>query len=350
MEGKMKVAEMQGIGKMGYVEKDIPTPNADEVLVKLDYVGICGSDLHYYEEGRIGNYEVEFPFILGHEAGGVVVEVGEDVTHLHVGDKVALEPGKTCGHCEFCTSGRYNLCPEVVFFATPPVDGVFQEYVAHEAKLCFKVPDNMDTLEAAMVEPFSIGLHAARQGGAKFGQTAVVFGAGCIGLCTMMALKTQGVSDVYVIDLMDKRLEKAKELGAKETVSGKGDAVAEIMELTDGRGVDLVFDCTGSEYCVNQGIEMLVKGGRLVFVGYSSSGHMNINTTLLCDKELSLNSVFRYRHIYPLAIKAISEGQADVKGFVTNIFDFDNIQEAMDKSAQDKANIVKGVIKVSKDS
>ena len=118
MEGKMKVAVMNGIGKMGFTERDIPTPKDDEVLVKLDYVGICGSDLHYYESGAIGDYVVEPPFVLGHEPGGVVVEVGKDVKHLKVGDKVALEPGKTCGHCEFCKQGKYNLCPDVVFFAT----------------------------------------------------------------------------------------------------------------------------------------------------------------------------------------------------------------------------------------
>ena len=174
MDGKMKVAVMNGIGKMGFEERDIPTPKADEVLVKLDYVGICGSDLHYYETGAIGDYVVEPPFVLGHEPGGVVVEVGEDVTHLKVGDRVALEPGKTCGHCEFCKEGKYNLCPDVVFFATPPVDGVFQEYVAHEAGLCFKLPDNVSTLEGALIEPLAVGFHAAIQGDAHLGHSGGV--------------------------------------------------------------------------------------------------------------------------------------------------------------------------------
>lgn len=128
MKGTMKVAVMNGIGKMGYTTRPIPTPKEDEVLVKLEYVGICGSDMHYYETGAIGNYVVKPPFVLGHEPGGTVVEVGSAVKHLKVGDRVALEPGKTCGHCKFCREGKYNLCPDVVFFATPPVDGVFQEY------------------------------------------------------------------------------------------------------------------------------------------------------------------------------------------------------------------------------
>ena len=190
MEGKMKVAVMNGIGKMGYTTRDIPTPKDDEVLVKLEYVGICGSDMHYYETGAIGHYVVEPPFVLGHEPGGTVVEVGKKVTHLQVGDRVALEPGKTCGHCKFCREGKYNLCPDVVFFATPPVDGVFQEYVAHEAALCFKLPDNVSTLEGALIEPLAVGFHAANQGGAHAGQTAVVMGAGCIGLMSMMPFST----------------------------------------------------------------------------------------------------------------------------------------------------------------
>ena len=235
MEGTMKVAVMNGIGEMGYTERPIPVPQDNEVLVKLEYVGICGSDMHYYETSRIGDFVVEPPFVLGHEPGGVVVGVGKDVTHLKVGDHVALEPGKTCGKCKFCREGKYNLCPDVVFFATPPVDGVFQEYVAHEAALCFKLPDNVSTLEGALIEPLAVGFHAAKQGGAQAGQTAVVFGAGCIGLVSMMALKACGVSRVYVVDIMEKRLEKAMELGADGVINGREEDAGE-GERTDRRG------------------------------------------------------------------------------------------------------------------
>mgnify|MGYP000187674012 CR=1 FL=1 len=248
MDGKMKTAVMLGIGKMGFEEREIPVPKENEVLVKLEYVGICGSDLHYYETGAIGDYVVEPPFVLGHEPGGTVVEVGKGVKHLKVGDRVALEPGKTCGHCEFCRTGRYNLCPDVVFFATPPVDGVFQEYVAHEADLCFKLPDNVSTLEGALIEPLAVGFHAAIQGDAHLGQKAVVMGAGCIGLVSMMALKARGVSEVYVVDLMEKRLAKAMELGATGVINGgTEDVEARIRELTKGSGADLVIETAGSE-------------------------------------------------------------------------------------------------------
>ena len=348
MEGKMKTAVMLGIGKMGFEERPIPRPKDDEVLVKVENVGVCGSDLHYYESGRIGNYIVEPPFVLGHEAGGTVVEVGKDVKHLKVGDRVAMEPGKTCGHCEFCKKGLYNLCPDVIFFATPPVDGVFQEYVAHEAGLCFKLPDNMDTVEGALIEPLSVGMHAANQAHASLGKTAVVTGSGCIGLCSMMSLKAFGVSTVYVTDIMQKRLDKAKELGATGVINSRDkDPVEEVLKLTDGRGVDIVIECSGIELCANQGFEMLVKNGYFVQVAYSGSGFMNLNTSLICDKEINIKSVFRYRHIYPMAIDAVASGKVNLKGVVTNEFTLDDIQNAMDQSVNDKANIVKSLIRIA---
>ena len=348
MDGTMKVAVMEGIGKMGYTQRPIPTPKADEVLVKLEYVGICGSDMHYYETGAIGDYVVEPPFVLGHEPGGTVVEVGSNVTHLKVGDKVALEPGKTCGHCEFCRQGKYNLCPDVVFFATPPVDGVFQEYVAHEAALCFKLPDNVSTLEGALIEPLAVGFHAANQGGAHAGQTAVVMGTGCIGLVSTMALKAEGVSRVYVVDVMAKRLEKALELGADGVINGKDeDAVEAVRRLTGGMGCDLVIETAGTEITTRQAVHMAKKGASIVLVGYSKTGEITLPMSLALDKELTFKTVFRYRHIYPMAIDAVAAGRVNLKGIVTDIFDFDDIQNAMDRSVADKANIVKAVVKIS---
>lgn len=347
MEKKMKVAVMNGVVKMGFVEREIPQPADNEVLVKLEYVGICGSDMHYYETGRIGDYVVEPPFVLGHEPGGVVVEVGKNVTHLKVGDRVALEPGKTCGHCEYCREGKYNLCPDVVFFATPPVDGVFQEYVAHEAALCFKLPENVDTLEGALIEPLAVGFHAANQGGAHAGQTAVVFGAGCIGLVSMMALKAEGVSRVYVVDIMQKRLDKAMELGATGVINSMNtDVQEEIGRLTEGKGVDLVIETAGMEVTTRQAIHITKKGATIVLVGYSKTGEMTLPLSLALDKELTFKTVFRYRHIYPMAIEAVASGKVNLKGIVSNIFNFDDIQAAMDKSVSDKANIVKSVVKI----
>lgn len=347
MEGKMKTAVMLGIGKMGFEERDIPQPKDNEVLVQLEYVGICGSDLHYYETGAIGDYVVKPPFVLGHEPGGTVVEVGKNVKHLKAGDRVALEPGRTCGHCEFCKEGKYNLCPEVVFFATPPVDGVFQEYVAHEADLCFKLPDNVSTMEGALIEPLAVGFHAAIQGDAHLGQKAVVMGAGCIGLVSMMALKARGVSEVYVVDIMEKRLEKALELGAAGVINGaKEDVVQKVNEITNGRGMDLVIETAGTEITTRQAIQIARKGSNIVLVGYSKTGEMTLPMSLVLDKELTFKTVFRYRHIYPMAIEAVAAGKVDLKGIVTDIFTLDEAQKAMDYSVNNKADIVKAVIKI----
>lgn len=347
MKKTMKVAVMNGIGQMGFIERAVPQPADNEVLVKLEYVGICGSDMHYYETGRIGDYIVNPPFVLGHEPGGTVVEVGKEVKHLKPGDRVALEPGKTCGHCEFCREGKYNLCSDVVFFATPPVDGVFQEYVAHEADLCFKLPYNVDTMEGALIEPLAVGFHAANQGGAHAGQTAVVFGAGCIGLVSMMALKAEGVSKVYVVDIMQKRLDKALELGATAVINSKEtDVLKEVERLTEGKGADLIIETAGMEITTRQAIHIARKGASIVLVGYSKSGEMTLPLSLALDKELTFKTVFRYRHIYPMAIEAVASGRVNLKGIVTNVFEFDDIQNAMDSSVRDKSNIVKSVVRI----
>ncbi len=343
----MKTAVMTAIGKVEIQERPVLSPGRGEALVKVEYVGICGSDLHYYESGRIGNFVVEPPFVLGHEAGGTVVETGEGVTHLKAGDRVALEPGKTCGHCAHCKEGKYNLCEDVVFFATPPVDGVFQEYVVHEAALCFKLPANVSTLEGALMEPLAVGMHAARQGGARLGQTVVVTGAGCIGLCTLLSLKAMGVSKVVMVDIMQKRLDKALELGADYVIDAKKeDAVERIMAITQGKGVDLGIETAGSQITASSLIRAAKKGSVIVLVGYSASGEMTLPIGTALDKELTFRTVFRYRNLYPTAIQAVADGKIRIKDIVTDYFELDDIQRALDSCVHNKADIVKGVIKI----
>ena len=206
----------------------------------------------------------------------------------------------------------------------------------------------MSTLEGALIEPLAVGFHAAIQGDAHLGQTAVVMGAGCIGLVSMMALKARGVSEVYVVDLMDKRLEKAMELGATGVINGgKEDVVAKIKELTGGLGADLIIETAGSQPTTVQAIHAAKKGSTIVLVGYSKSGEMTLPMSLALDKELTFKTVFRYRHIYPMAIDAVAKGKVNLKGIVTDIFTLDQAQEAMDHSIHNKADIVKAVIKIA---
>jgi len=347
MKGKMKVALMTDIGRIEIAERDIPQPKPVKVLVKIGYVGICGSDLHYFETGRIGNFIVKPPFVLGHEASGTVVEVGSNVTHLKPGDRVALEPGKTCGKCEYCRTGKYNLCPDVEFFATPPYDGVFQEYAVHDANLCFKLPDTVSLMSGALIEPLAVGFHAAMQGGAHVGQTAVITGAGCIGLVSMLALKAMGVTDIYVIDVIQKRLDKALEIGATGIInSKKQDAVKAVMDLTGGRGCDIAIETSGVEIAAGQLIELTHKGGTIVFVGYSKDNKQCLPMNMAMDKELTLKTIFRYRHIYPMAIKAVANGIINPESIVTNQFEFAEIREALEQSINNKEDIVKAVVKI----
>lgn len=344
----MKTAVMKAIGKIELEEREIPQPKEGEVLIKIGYVGICGSDVHYFETGAIGDFVVNPPFVLGHEAAGTIVALGKGVDSLKIGDRVAMEPGKTCGHCEFCRTGRYNLCPDVQFFATPPYDGVFQEYVAYDASMCFRLPDNVSLMEGALIEPLAVGFHAANQGGAHIGQKAVVFGSGCIGLMCLLALKAEGVTEVYVVDVIDKRLEKAMELGAAGVInSSKEDAEERIMELAGGYGVDLAIDTAGADVTINQGIRMVKPGGTIVCVGYSRSGKVTLDMSVALNKEITFRTVFRYRHIYPMAIAAVSSGLINLRNVVTDTFTLDEIQEAMVKSVNDKVNIVKAVIEVA---
>ena len=236
----------------------------------------------------------------------------------------------------------------MVFFATPPVDGVFQEYATHPADLCFKLPENVSNLEGALIEPLAVGFHAARQGGAQAGQKAVVFGAGCIGLVCMMALKAEGVMDVTVVDVMQKRLDKALELGATHVINSSNEnAVERILELTGGAGPELVIETAGMEVTTRQAIEAARKGATIVLVGYSKSGELTLPISLFIDKELTFKSVFRYRHIYPLAIDAVAAGKIDLKHLATHFFDLDHIQEAMDRSVTDRADIVKSVVRIN---
>lgn len=343
----MKAAIMTDLMQVHLEDVEVPKIKENEVLVKVEYVGVCGSDLHYYESGRIGDFIVEPPFILGHEAAGLVVEVGSKVSHLKIGDRVAMEPGKTCGECEFCKSGKYNLCKDVIFFATPPVDGVFKEYVAHDASLCFKLPENVSSMEGALIEPLAVGLHAAKQGNASLGQIAVVTGTGCIGLTSILSLKAMGVSKVIVVDIIDKRLEKALELGADIVINAKKeDVIAKIMEITDGKGVDLGIETAGSEITASQLIKVAKKGSTIVLVGYSASGNMTLPIGMALDKELTFKTVFRYRNIYPMAIEAVASGQINIKNVITHYFELDHIKEALDACVHQKAEIVKGVIKI----
>ena len=344
-----KGAFMRGTDKMIIKEIEVPEVGEKEVLVQLEYVGICGSDVHYFHHGNCGAYKVnlEEDYMLGHECAGTVVEVGANVKDLKVGDKVALEPGITCGQCEFCKAGKYNLCPDVVFLATPPVQGCYEEYIAFPENMCFKLPENMTTKEGCLIEPLSVGFHAANQGDVQVGESVVILGAGCIGLVTLLACKAHGAGNIIVADIVDARLEKAKELGATHVINSKEvNALEEIARLTGGKGADKVFETAGSPVTIAQTAFAVKRGGTITLVGLSAQEEINFNFAQIMDKEATIKSVFRYRNIYPKAIEAVSAGAIDVNGIVTHEFDLEHIQEAFEEAINNKTDIVKAVIKI----
>lgn len=346
MDGKMKVAELTGVRKMEWTQRDIPKPGEGELLIKLEYVGICGSDLHFYEAGRLGNWVPEGPLVLGHEPGGVVEEVGVGVDGFRKGDKIAIEPGVPCGKCDLCKKGLYNLCHDMSFMAIPQErDGVFSEYCVHPSNMCYKLPDKVDTLEGALVEPLAVGLHAAEIAGAKMGQSAVVLGCGCIGLMTIMVLKARGIDDIYAVDMIAKRLEKAKEVGAKEAFDAKQVQIEEFVRTLPGEGVDLVFETAGTEYTTRQSAKLIKNGGRVVLVGMCAEPEIVVDIGSLSVKEGDLKTIFRYRNLYPIAIKAINDGKIPLKSIVSHVFDFKDVIESVAYNVNKKNEVIKAVIK-----
>ena len=326
--------------------KTIPMPELKngEVLIKLEAVGICGSDVHYYQHGKIGDFIVDFPFILGHECSGIIEQVAPDVTSLKIGDRVVMEPGIPCGECEFCLNGHYNLCPDVKFLATPPYDGCLMNYIAYPANWVFPLPSNVSTLEGALVEPAAIGINACLTGGVKLGDTVVIYGAGCIGLVTLLAAKAYGAAKIIVVDLLEKRLETAASYGAVTINTGKCDATKEILALTGGRGADVVIDCAGVNETIKSTVHVAKAAGVIVLVGLGTDRVDGLNTSPLSTKELTITSIFRYKNLYPTTISAISSGKIDVAGIISNKFSFEDCAKAYAVTMENAADIVKSVI------
>ncbi|CAM9484650.1 unnamed protein product [Scytosiphon promiscuus] len=306
------------------VEKPLG-PN--DVRVRVGAVGICGSDVHYLKHMRCADFIVKKPMVIGHEAAGVVAEVGSAVKGFSSGDRVALEPGVPCRICEHCKTGRYNLCEEMEFHATPPVHGSLARFVTHPSDFLFKLPGGMSLEEGAMCEPVSVGVHACRRAGVTPGQKVAILGAGPIGLVTMMVAKAFGAAVTVVTDVSDERLKVAKDLGADVAVNVKGLSPSEaaLRVIGDGEGSsgggrpDACVDCCGFESSVATALAAAKSGGKVCLVGM---GHnmMNLPVTGAAAREVDVVGVFRYRDAYPTAIHLVSSGAIDVQPLITHRF------------------------------
>ena len=324
--------------------RPLPRPGAGDVLVAVRAVGVCGSDVHYWQTGRIGDFVVREPLVLGHEAAGVVVEVGSEVRDLAVGDRVALEPGVPCRCCEWCKVGRYNLCPDVVFMATPPVDGAFCEYVVHPADFAYRLPDHVSFEEGALFEPLSVGIHAVRRAGVGMGSSVLVGGAGPIGLTALLAARAAGVSEIIVSDVVPGRLELARRLGATRVVDARTeDVVAAALDATRGVGVDAAIECSGAAVAQESGLLALKRGGTLVLVGLGGD-RLDVSAAAIGARELDVRGVFRYANTYPAAAKLVASGAIDLKPLVTNHFSLDEVGLALETAHGRAPGIVKVIV------
>jgi L-iditol 2-dehydrogenase len=332
-------------GKFEFREVDKPVPGDDEVLIKVKHVGVCGADIEFFQDGACGGWTVEEPMILGHEPAGEVVAVGKGVTRFEVGDAVVVEPGEPCWACSYCSEGRYNLCPDVQFKGVPGYDGAFREYMTATEGMVFSLPEGVGTREGALIEPLAVGFNAVEQSGAKIGQSAAILGSGCIGLMVLQALRARGVREIYVLDAVEKRLAKAKELGAAETINiQEEDAEAGIARLTAGAGVDLVYEVSGSAKATLQTVALAKTGGTITLIGLSTAASMPFNVNGVIGKELTIKSNFRSKNQFPIVLKAVKDGLADLKSVISDVYAFSDIQAGLERNAYQKSEVIKEVI------
>jgi L-iditol 2-dehydrogenase len=313
----MRTAVLTEPGEFELRDRAHPEPGPDEVLVAVHDVGICGSDVHYYQHGRIGDYVAESPLVLGHASAGEVVEVGGAVAGIAPGDRVALEPGVPCRRCDHCKRGAYHLCESVEFMATPPHDGAFAEYVAWPADYCYPLPEGVSTVEGALCEPLSVGIHATRRGGVGPGDAVLVAGAGPIGLLTAAATRAAGATDVVITDVVPDKLDFARRRGVDRAVNvAETDLAAAVDTYTDGAGMDVVVECSGAEPSIRSTLNVVRRGGTVVLVGLADEAEVPLDVLDVISNELDVHGSFRYHDTYPTAIDLLAEGVVDVEGIV----------------------------------
>ena len=311
-------------------ERPVPEPGPREVLVEISAVGVCGSDVHYYEHGRIGSHIVRGPLVLGHESAGRVVSVGEEVSRHAVGDRVTLEPGVPCGRCRECRAGRYNLCPDVVFFATPPVDGAFANFVTIHEDFAFALPDSLSDEAGALMEPLSVGIWACRKASVSAGDRVLITGAGPIGLLAMQVALAFGATQVEISDVSEPRLELARRTGATRALQAGVDDPSE---------ADVLVECSGNAMALDAGVRALRPAGVAVVVGMGPGETAEIPLSLIQNREIWVTGTFRYANTYPTAIALAASGRVDLEAIVTGHYPLDETEAALRAGLEDPANV-----------
>lgn len=325
----MRASVLHGVRDVRLEERGDPSPGPDEVLVRVESVGVCGSDMHYYEHGRIGSHIVDRPLVLGHEASGVVAGVGTGVSRVRVGDRVSIEPGVPDFTCPECLAGRYNLCPSMRFHATPPIDGSFAELVVTHESFAHPVPDSMDLDSAALLEPVSVAVWACRKASVTAGDHVLVTGAGPVGLITLQVATAFGASQVTVTDVNPARLGVARSLGATRVV----DTRDEDLSAAPGAPTVLV-DCSGHPAAVGAGLRALAPAGRAVLVGMGSD-EASLPVSRIQERELVVTGTFRYANTWPTATALVASGRVDLTPLVTGHFGLAEAESALTAARTD---------------
>lgn len=341
---KMKAAVLHAVHDVRMEEVPVPEPGPGEVLIQVMAVGVCGSDVHYYQHGRIGPYIVRKPLILGHECSGIVVARGEGANRFNIGDRVAVEPGVTCGKCEYCKRGRYNLCPDVQFLATPPVDGAFVQYIRHREDFVYPIPAHVSFEEAALIEPFSVGIHALNRAGFKPGQSVAIVGLGPVGLMAVAAAKAYGAGRIVGCELEPVRLAAAEKLGATDTVEAGRDGVAEDIRRLTGGGADVVIETAGHPVALQTALQSVRRGGKLSIVGLPPEPMAKFDVPFICDNEIDIYGIFRYANTYPTGVRFMSSGLPGIRELVTDRFELADTKRALDRAMLDKKECLKAVV------
>ncbi|KAI9276906.1 hypothetical protein BDA99DRAFT_494402 [Phascolomyces articulosus] len=338
--------------KNDIVLENRPIPQLDngDVLINIKATGICGSDIHYWLHGGIGDFQLKAPMVLGHESAGIVAKVGPGVKNLKVGDRVALEPGVCCRMCEQCKKGRYNLCPEMAFAATPPIDGTLCNYYKHAADFCFKLPDHVSLEEATLIEPLSVGIHSARRANIKSGDHVFVFGAGPVGLLCAAAAKAAGAGHVTIADLVPSRLEFAKNYYTDAQVllqrPQPGEPNMEYSRrmakeiLKTESLADAVIDCTGAETCVQMSVLLSKSGGSVVLVGMGGSVQA-LPISEISAREVDIKGIFRYCNTYSTGVEMLASGAIDVKPLITHTYQLHDAVEAFKHVKENRDGAIK---------
>jgi L-iditol 2-dehydrogenase len=341
----MRIARVMAPRELRLEEAPVPVPGPGEALVRIKAVGVCGSDLQYYAQGRIGELQFTAGHILGHEVAGVVEALGPGVEGPAPGTRVAVDPAINCGRCCYCAEGNPNFCTHLRFFGSPPTAGALQELIAHPNHLLLPLAPDTALSVGAVVEPLGVALHAVDLGHLRLGARVAIFGCGPIGILTARVARLAGATQVVAVEPLAHRRKAALDYGATAAFSPEvDDVVRAIHEATEGRGVDVAFEMAGSQAATDQALDVLRPGGTAVLVGYWKAERVTVMGIRAMRKGLTLRFVRRMKNTFERAIDLTERGLVDLKGLITHEFPLDEVAAAFARAEKRGPDILKAVI------